>query len=201
MQQVLKNLNLLTTNLPSQLPATPIPPLQAIVSPSGKITLTGGALDPSTHSVPSSSSPSTSQALVSAIGTHPPVIASQQHLSPRDPNSTGARSFASAAALDPSIATQFSLSQSKPVPFNHRQPHLSRVPTGVARLHSKFTSLHSLSKRGCLVCYRCGDSGHLANSCHNAIVCFACNRLGHRSHTCRAITMLPSSSRPPLTPK
>lgn len=50
-----------------------------------------------------------------------------------------------------------------------------------------------------MVYFCCGDRGHLARSCHNAVVCFACNRLGHRSHTCKAITMLPSSSRPPLT--
>lgn len=48
MQWVINCLHLLNSNPSSQQPATPLQPLRASVSPSGKIRLTGGALDPST---------------------------------------------------------------------------------------------------------------------------------------------------------
>ena len=40
-------------------------------------------------------------------------------------------------------------------------------------------------------CYRCGDRGHRASSCRNALVCFTCGRLGHRAANCRSIPPLP----------
>lgn len=110
------------------------------------------------------------------------------------------RSFVSTTYLAPAVAKQYSQPTAKPVAFHPRQPPQPRVFAEATRLRSKFQSLHSLTKNSSLVCFRCEDSGHLAKSCHNAIVCFACNRLGHHLHSCRAITMLPSSSRPPLTP-
>jgi Zinc knuckle len=45
-------------------------------------------------------------------------------------------------------------------------------------------------------CYRCGDFGHVAAVCRNALTCFKCGRLGHKSEVCRSITLLPSSSSP-----
>ncbi|KAF3337900.1 hypothetical protein FCM35_KLT18487 [Carex littledalei] len=47
-----------------------------------------------------------------------------------------------------------------------------------------------------LHCYRCGDRGHRANTCRNALVWFSCGRLGHRAANCKAITTLPPDSRP-----
>lgn len=40
-------------------------------------------------------------------------------------------------------------------------------------------------------CYRCGDRGHRASSCRNALVCFTCGRLGHRAANCQSIPPLP----------
>lgn len=50
-------------------------------------------------------------------------------------------------------------------------------------------------------CYRCGDRGHRAISCRNALVCFTCGRLGHRSVNCRSIPHLPSLIQPVVCPQ
>lgn len=111
------------------------------------------------------------------------------------------RSFVSTTSLDHTVARQFSHFSSKPVTFNPRQISTTWISDGAKRLSSKFHSFHALTKKGSLVCFRCGDSGHLVKTCHNTIVCFACNQFGHRSHNCSAITMLSSCSRPSLTPE
>jgi Zinc knuckle len=58
---------------------------------------------------------------------------------------------------------------------------VSRIPT------SRFGDLRRR-------CYRCGDSGHVAVDCRNALTYFKCGRLGHISYHCRSITSIPSSS-------
>lgn len=99
-------------------------------------------------------------------------------------NRTGARSFSATLSDKPLL---------HPVaPFN---PTVSSS----SRLRSKLQSIKALSTKGTLVCFRCGDSGHLARSCHNALVCFACTKVGHRSKHCPSLTMKPSQSRPLLT--
>lgn len=32
------------------------------------------------------------------------------------------------------------------------------------------------------MCARCGERGHLANSCRNPVTCFVCNGTGHKSY-------------------
>jgi Zinc knuckle len=51
----------------------------------------------------------------------------------------------------------------------------------------KIRSLQERRSNGRVVCFRCGDQGHLASSCRNSVVCFSCGRLGHRSHHCKSI--------------
>ncbi|KAF3342090.1 Zinc knuckle [Carex littledalei] len=61
-------------------------------------------------------------------------------------------------------------------------------------VRSKLASLRAASSPSSPICLRCGDRGHLASQCRNAVLCFLCNRFGHRARWCKATTELP----PPL---
>lgn len=67
------------------------------------------------------------------------------------------------------------------------------VEANAFRARAKLNAIQQEREKGEIVCYRCGDSGHLSHSCRNALVCFVCGRLGHRSQNCRSITSLPLS--------
>ncbi|KAF3341379.1 hypothetical protein FCM35_KLT00017 [Carex littledalei] len=56
-------------------------------------------------------------------------------------------------------------------------------------VRSKIESLRRLS-----LCFRCGDCGHRASDCHNAVLCYACDRIGHRSSRCRAVIAVKPSA-------
>jgi len=57
-------------------------------------------------------------------------------------------------------------------------------------VRSRIEELKRLSSPTHPICFRCGDHGHRANQCRNAILCFACNRLGHRSPQCGSVTVI-----------
>lgn len=52
---------------------------------------------------------------------------------------------------------------------------------------AKLDHLRTLSKKGTLVCYKCGDTGHSTADCRNPFVCFACQKVGHKSFTCPSL--------------
>ncbi|KAF3331747.1 hypothetical protein FCM35_KLT03153 [Carex littledalei] len=56
-------------------------------------------------------------------------------------------------------------------------------------VRSKLEALRRLS-----LCFRCGDCGHRASDCHNAVLCYACDQLGHRSSRCRTVTAVKPSA-------
>jgi Zinc knuckle len=70
--------------------------------------------------------------------------------------------------------------------------HSSSIPPS-EKTRVKLKSLQDNRSQGQLVCFHCGDHGHLATSCRNAVVCFSCGRLRHRSHQCRSVTMFQAS--------
>ncbi|KAF3339996.1 hypothetical protein FCM35_KLT15767 [Carex littledalei] len=70
------------------------------------------------------------------------------------------------------------------------------VRTEIVR--SKIEELRRLSSPSQPFCFRCGDCGHRALDCCNAVLCYACNRLGHRSSQCRAVIERPPHSPPKL---
>ncbi|KAF3320444.1 hypothetical protein FCM35_KLT15140 [Carex littledalei] len=41
---------------------------------------------------------------------------------------------------------------------------------------------------------KCGDCGHRASDCHNAVLCYACDQIGHRSSRCRAVIAVKPSA-------
>jgi Zinc knuckle len=62
--------------------------------------------------------------------------------------------------------------------------HSSQNPSSfapTAKLHSKLSSFETWRERGKVVCYHCGDLGHLSSACRNPIICFMCGKVGHRS--------------------
>lgn len=71
------------------------------------------------------------------------------------------------------------------------------MPTGDDRHHrsvrirQKLEALRASSSPNHPGCFRCGDKGHLAPDCRNAILCFLCNRLGHKARWCKSILDLP----------
>jgi hypothetical protein len=100
----------------------------------------------------------------------------------------------------PSIVIAATSGSALPISTTHQEnpkSNLEASTSNVHRLHYKLNHLRSARERGNPVCYRCGDSGHLFNSCRNSLVCFACDRLDHISRICRSITMAPMSRKPP----
>lgn len=111
-------------------------------------------------------------AAVPSAPVHP--LASDPFVSWRPVHSTSlGKSFVETASLDPLSSRAASQIHHQPVTFHPPPFHSTRDLTAIDRLRSKLKSLSSLSKKGSLVYLRCGDSGHLARSCHNnALVCF-----------------------------
>jgi hypothetical protein len=76
--------------------------------------------------------------------------------------------------------------------FLARAAHLTSTnptsyPQGVVRLRSKLIILKDQRENSRIVCYCCGDLGHLSSAYHNLIVCFFCYKAGHRSWQCRSV--------------
>lgn len=59
------------------------------------------------------------------------------------------------------------------------------------RIRQKIEALRVSSSPTRPVCFRCGDKGHLATDCRNAVLCFLCHRLGHKAKWCRSVLDLP----------
>jgi Zinc knuckle len=76
-------------------------------------------------------------------------------------------SYASVATTRPSLPNDS-------IPQVNPNPNLEASTSNARRLHYKLIHLRTAWEKGNQVCYRCGDSGHLASSCRNFLVCFTC---------------------------
>ncbi|XP_078179603.1 uncharacterized protein LOC144573724 [Carex rostrata] len=81
--------------------------------------------------------------------------------------------------------------RSGPPPSTSAQAGLDSRPP-VNPLFQRLAKMRDLTKKGVLVCYKCGDQGHSTSSCRNALICFRCNKAGHKSPNC-------PSSKPPIS--
>jgi hypothetical protein len=93
----------------------------------------------------------------------------------------------------PPLSTDFPARSTNPTSTN-----LTFYPQDTARLISKFTTLKEQREKGTIVCYPCGDLGHLSSICHNPIVYFSYDKIKHRSWQCRSVPPM-IFSRPPLS--
>jgi hypothetical protein len=66
-----------------------------------------------------------------------------------------------------------------PTYLNHNASSYSTT-----RLKSKLSNLKEERENGRIVCYHCGDLGHISLACHNLIVCFTYGKVEHHSWQC-----------------
>jgi Domain of unknown function (DUF4283)/Zinc knuckle len=132
-----------------------------------------------------------------------PTPSTQPHLNHAIPSVSAAAPLPTAPSQSMPFGvappTFASVTAPRPGEITHLQhnpnPNLQK-PSNDAWLRYKLGALWTAREKGNPVCYRRGDSGHLAHSCRNSLVCFACGRLGHHSSNCQSITMVSSTSTP-----
>ena len=66
-------------------------------------------------------------------------------------------------------------------------------------VQQKLDELRRFSSPTQPLCFRCGDKGHIASQCRNAVLCFACNQFGHRSMRCRSFQTPTPTPQPLIT--
>lgn len=102
--------------------------------------------------------------------------------------------FSSLMALGP-LATNDSHSfKSKLLSVPLWQPKQLELRSNETRsllIRTKIDDIKRRSTPSHPVCLKCGDRGHLARFCRNALICFLCNKTGHKSSTCHSITSIP----------
>lgn len=59
-------------------------------------------------------------------------------------------------------------------------------------VHHRIADIRRRSTSSHPVCLKCGDGGHFARDCRNALICFLCNKTGHKSNSCHSTTSFPS---------
>ena len=190
------NPQLLSCSPPSSVPVPPAlplgpPPLTASGSglspPIGGDAIAGRSLVPTTLSSSLVLSSNGGGSTQMGVSTNPITKASAELSS----------SFVDVLQSNLSNATRLS---SSPRPGAQRATDQKQRHRGFRRFNPprrpfSFTNPRSIS------CYRCGDRGHWAKDCRNAVVCFTCGRLGHRSANCRSILSLPSHISPVVPPQ
>jgi Zinc knuckle len=98
-------------------------------------------------------------------------------------------------SVDPSCLSYATVNATRPcippstVQQGNPKMNLDAPSSHTDHLRYKFSHLRSSREKGNLICYRCGNSGHLANSCRNSLICFACGRLWHIFRNYRSVTM------------
>lgn len=58
-----------------------------------------------------------------------------------------------------------------------REKRSALVLTRIESIKRRSTPAHP-------ICFKCGDRGHLAKNCRNALICFLCDQTGHKSTFC-----------------
>lgn len=176
-----------------------ISPLEAHVSPSGRIHLSGGLLSSSPFG---STQPPRVRSNLDGFSSWQPL-----NLLKGNPSELPDTSFAGVVRSPVAIVPSSVLPASRSVLADppHRHPPLSsHLPAKSShppsQAHSKLSSIRRSINTKHPSCYRCGEKGHIASSCRSSLVCFACNKVGHRSVTCKHPTKFTSisSTTPPM---
>lgn len=100
----------------------------------------------------------------------------------------------------------------RPIPSGLPPSNTARVQLDPRHLINpsirRLAKMRDLTKKGVLVCYKCGDQGHSTSSCRNALICFRCKKSGHKSPACpsskphflsHSLPSPPTTSPPPIS--